>query len=320
MAIPTFVSSTGGAYGNPTNPTMAPGWQVGDLLIISVFTERYSCTTPSGWNLMTGFPIENTGSEVWEVPGGDHAVRLYVFWRRAQAGDTSPSMTIGGSSAYSIMQAFRGVAATGNPWDVIALGGAIWSTPVSVPGATTTGPDRLINIIAATSQRLTRSNWTNASLGSLTETHDNPDAWMIGTANGTKATAGSFGTTTFDLSQSAVSNSIGAAIALMPPPPVQSSFVADAILRKEVISTFSADSILLTTVNGTFTSDSVFLKTVDSSFVADSILLRTVSGSFSSDSIIQKTVTGSFTADARFAMEIAATIEVVVTSSNIGRG
>jgi len=115
---------------------------------------------------------------------------------------------------------FRGVIASGNPWDV-AVGSvaATASTAVSIPGATTTVANTLVVAIVANATDTTSartSGWTNANLTSLTERMDNNtssgNGGGFGVATGVKATAGAYGATTATLATSSVQGMLSFAL------------------------------------------------------------------------------------------------------------
>jgi hypothetical protein len=158
---------------------------------------------PSGWALAVA-SVLSTGT----------TSKLSVLWRRAQAGDTAPSIADPGNHLLGRMIVVRGCAATGNPWDVAFFTTELAAdTTVSIPGVTTTANDCLVLTAFGTGQDVASTAgataWANATLdgGVVTEQMDN---WVAdGTgggfamASGEKATAGATGATTATLSLTA---------------------------------------------------------------------------------------------------------------------
>src|SRR5206468_1409896 len=151
--------------------------------------------------------------------------RLTVFWSRA----TSTSMGAVGvndSGDHQIAQilTFRGVVATGNPWDVTA--GDVTpstTTAVSIPGATTTVQDTLVVAIVSNGSDLSAAqvpgSFTNSDLSSVTKRQDNNTTQSGGggftVATGSKALAGAYGPTSATLGFSSLQGRMS--IALRPP-------------------------------------------------------------------------------------------------------
>lgn len=206
---------------------MPSGWAASDLLLLYIMTEHRSVTTPTGWTAVTGSPVlgpdNSGGTEPWFDPGGDHAIRLYAYYRFAQSGDTAPSITFAAGNAYTWMEAYRGVRSTGNPWDVASKttdDTGSWQSPATVPGTTTTIADTRVVTVCSTSSNA-RKTESNSDLGSLTEHHDNGSGGGTGgfsgvSASGTKATAGAYGDTTFTFTTNGGEESVGLTLALAP--------------------------------------------------------------------------------------------------------
>src|SRR5437773_11726350 len=119
---------------------------------------------------------------------------------------------------------FRGVVATGNPWDVTA--GDVTpstTTAVSIPGATTTVQDTLVVAIVSNGSDLSAAqipgSFTNSDLSSVTKRQDNQTTASGGggftVATGSKALAGAYGPTSATLGFSSLQGRMS--IALRPP-------------------------------------------------------------------------------------------------------
>lgn len=215
MPVPTYVesgttlkSTTGGTPGMPA------GWQPGDLLLLTCMTANQTVATPSGWTEVT--PQVGTGTAANAA-----AVRLAVFRRIAQAGDTGPTMADVGDVLYATIRAYRGVDQT-TPIDVTStIQTAASSTAVSMPAVTTTGADRLIyhcvaNTTDTNTAQVNFASWSNAALTNFQDIGG--DNTNVGTGGGlshliaTKATAGSTGTTTATLATASAQAKITIAI------------------------------------------------------------------------------------------------------------
>ena len=205
-SLPTFV-----AAGTPvclgtaitvTWPTHVAD-DIGLLFITTDSSEASTLATPAGF-----VEIADSPQDAGVITTG---TRLTVFWCRAtSAAMTSPVTNDSGNFQFGVILTFRDCVSSGNPWDVTAgdtnEGG---STAVSIPGDTTTGPNRLIVAACshATDTALAQfSGWANADLGDVTERFDASDTPSngggIGIATGTKASAGAFGATTATLATS----------------------------------------------------------------------------------------------------------------------
>lgn len=223
-SIPTYVAAgTATDTAVAATPGLPSGWQENDIFLLFAETANQACTAPTGWTEVTNSP-QGTGTA-----GGTAATRLTVFWRRATASESAPTIPDPGNHCTSVILAFRGCAQSGDPWDVTAGDVlATASTTVTVPGVTTTVANCLIVLAAAHATDIAAaqySGWTNANLGSLTERVDasgvSGNGGGFGIATGTKATAGSTGNTTATNANSTVQGRI--CIALRPAPVVNAT-------------------------------------------------------------------------------------------------
>jgi len=194
-----------------------PTHQSGDVafLIIESANQTISLATAAGFAQVTNSP-QGTGTA-----GGTAATRLAVYWKRAAtSSEASPVVADSGNHQVARIITFRGVIASGNPWDITAGNTASSaSTSVSIPGATTTVANTLVLEIVAYGTDTTTaqaSGWTNANLASLTERIDNGTTNNNGggfaAATGVKATAGAYGTTTATLATSSVQGRMSIAL------------------------------------------------------------------------------------------------------------
>lgn len=216
-APPAFqgISSFGATTGSLTKhwPTHITGDIA--LLVVESANEVVTLSTPAGFVEIPDSP-QGTGTA-----GGTTATRLTVFWCRATSSSmTAPVVADAGDHIAVYMLSFRGCVETGDPWDVTAGDvAASASTSVSIPGDTTTGPNRLIVALVANGTDTTTpqvSGWTNASLtGLLEQVNENTASGNGGgfsIATGVKAGAGTYSATTATLATSSVQARISLAL------------------------------------------------------------------------------------------------------------
>lgn len=220
MAAPSLV-----AFGTPADgvgnitPTLPAGWQENDIFLLFLEARATNpISTPSGWAHITGSPfVADTGTN-------NTGTSLTVFWRRATASESDPTITDPGDHVVGVIGAWRGCPTSGDPWDVISNSTytAGSTTSASVAGATTTGDDRTVIVALATNLDTAASisvTWTNGDLSGLATIQNIAssagDGGTCSIASGGKATAGAYGTTSITLGSSVISYA-GATIALKP--------------------------------------------------------------------------------------------------------
>lgn len=203
MAMPTWVATgaKGEGVGNVT-PALPVGWAAGDIFLLHIETANEPPGAITGWLEVPDSPQgEGAG-------GGVGSYALSVWWHRATAGSAAPTITDPGDHCLAVIEAYRGVRTTGNPYDVTAGDDTVTtaSTAVSVPGDTTTEADCLIVVSVCGHQDATYGTWANAALANVAEVADvlttDGNNGSIGVAVGEKATAGIFGATTATASAS----------------------------------------------------------------------------------------------------------------------
>jgi hypothetical protein len=213
---PTFVAA--GAVAHNTvgiTPALPAGIATNDILLLFVETNNQiiSITNQNG----------GTWTQVTSPPQGTTGTRLTAFWSRYNGTQGAPTTSDSGDHQVGIIIAVRGVATSGNPWDVAGGGVEITSdTSGSIPGATTTVANTLvvtaiaINLPDGNYDNNRFSSWTNANLTSLTERVDcsrnSGNGGGIGIATGVKATAGAYGNTTVTLATAATKGMMSIAI------------------------------------------------------------------------------------------------------------
>lgn len=205
MAAPTIVgvgAQAAGAAG--ITPAFPGGYTAVADEILLTFREcdnADTVTVPAGWTLVTSVGVASGTT-----------TKLSAIWRRAQNGDTAPTLADAGNHQVGRMIVVRGCVTSGDPWDVFATSTeTVADTSVSVPGVTTTVIDCLILAAFSTGQDIASTagatGWTNLNLTSVTERMDDWTSQGTGggfaMASGVKAAAGSTGATTATLSLTA---------------------------------------------------------------------------------------------------------------------
>jgi len=198
MAIPTYVG-VGATTVSATLVSLTPGlpsYAEDDILILHLQTAangHHMIAPPSGWTLLDQIGLSGTG-------GTD--ITDTLWWKRASASETAP--TIDGGFSYNLakISSFRGCAATGSPFNVWGWGHRVTNDTAFGPAlaVTTTDDDCLIALFGGTSDDNTISSIANSSLSSVTEQYDVNTLegydGMIFMATGGLASAGSSGTWT----------------------------------------------------------------------------------------------------------------------------
>lgn len=202
---PTWV--TNGAVAGGTGaitPGVPTGYQANDIFLLFVESaqDKVSTATPTDWNIVT-----NTSGLTNGVgpSAGTSATLLEVFWRRATASESAPSVADRGNHTVGIITCIRGAETNGYPFNV-ALAGTKEETnsSVSITGGTTTISNALVLAAVTEASDTTGtdffSSWANANLGNVTEAFDagnnSGNGGGIGAAWGYKTNSGAFGATT----------------------------------------------------------------------------------------------------------------------------
>src|SRR5437870_9935113 len=222
-APPTYQAA--GTIQSNTSTTLSVPWPahaIGDIGLLIIETQNQAVTL--GTNAANWNPVTNS----WQGTGttNNTGTRLTVFWSRATSTSMGNVGLTGTGMDHQIAQiiTFRGVVATGNPWDVTA--GDVTpstTTAVSIPGATTTVPDALVVAIVSNGSDLSAAqvpgSFTNSDLSSVTKRQDNNTTASGGggftVATGSKALAGAYGPTSATLGFSSLQGRMS--IALQPP-------------------------------------------------------------------------------------------------------
>lgn len=204
MALPTYVAE--GSVGTGTGaitPGLPAGIATDDILILWVETQANQAATISNANggTWTGFASPDAGGT---------STRLSAFWSRYNGTQGAPTVADSGDHTFGYIEAYRGVVASGDPYEALVTGSETTAnTSLSVTGSTTLGADRLVLVgVSRENDNFNPhySDWANADLANLTERSDRGSTQGNGgglaTATGEKASAGSYGATTATVANS----------------------------------------------------------------------------------------------------------------------
>jgi hypothetical protein len=160
VAFRSIGALSSAAFGSIT-PALPTGWAENDIFLLFV-EGGAAATAPSGW-------VEVTNS-----PQGVSTI-LNVFWRRATASESSPSVTRAFNHICAKIAAFSGCPTSGDPWDATAGTTNGGSTTATWSSVTTTVVNTLIvNALAWADDNAgpLSSTEANSNLTSLTERGD----------------------------------------------------------------------------------------------------------------------------------------------------
>lgn len=205
MAAPTFQAAGTPVEAGAGTGTISPAWPThltGDVALLIVESkEPVMLSVPAGFRELPSSPR-------FDRIGSTNYSRLTVFWCRAtSAAMGAPSVWGFGHHKRAVILTFRGVTATGRPWDITAGNdtGGTGTNAVSVPGGTTTTADCLVVAIVNNNNGVSTpqvTGWANASLTGLTEILDTNSGGIgsgFAAAAGVKAAAGVVNATTASL-------------------------------------------------------------------------------------------------------------------------
>lgn len=224
MSTPTWRSTGAQANGTGAITPGMPDHDINSVLLLTVETSNETVTLSSA----NSFSAVSSSPQGTGISTATSATRLSTFWMRA----TSPSMPAPviadpGDHALAIITAYDGCITSGLPWDITS-GNVISSTSsqVQIKGATTTVAEALVVAISASARDVSPGQYTsfvNPNLSSVSEIVDistsDGNGGTIGIAIGSKATAGSYQTTTASLLGATNAVQANMTIALKPPTP-----------------------------------------------------------------------------------------------------
>ena len=168
------------------------------IIVIETTGTSATLTPPTGWAIITGTPV----TDVATVAGS----KLHVWWKRA-ASAAEAAVATGAATDHIIARiyTFRNVTTIGNPWNVAAVGTKTTaSTTATIPTLTTTNADTLIVMVCGRPDDSASTTHfgvpVNVNLTGLAEAGEagtiDGDGGGFVVSYGTKATAGSTGTST----------------------------------------------------------------------------------------------------------------------------
>ena len=249
-AAPTF-QALGTAQSAATSVSPAwPAHAIGDVALLFVEStggQAATLTTPAGFVAVINSP-QATGTTT-------NGTQLTVFWARATSaamGAPTVAVAVGGNHIYARIITYRGVIASGTPWDVTGGGvKAAASNTVTVTGITTTVADTLVVQAVAHDRDSNNAHFSNQTNGTLTGIAERTDAGTnsgngggFAVWDGVMATAGATGDTTANITNNVVDAFL--TIALRAPPPALPAATTNAATA---ITTSTA------TLNGTVSSN-----------------------------------------------------------------
>jgi len=198
LAMPSFVqcgSGTGAA--GAISPALPATKSVDDIFLLFLETADQVITI-AGSN-------GGTWTEVLNSPqSAAGTTRLTVFWSRYNGTQGDPTTSDSGDHQVGVICGYSGVTTNGNPWDVTSGGiDTVSDTSGSIPGATTTGANRLIVIVGAGDDDADTpiTGAVNSSLASISSARANAETSLgndggVTVFDGQKSSAGGYGATT----------------------------------------------------------------------------------------------------------------------------
>ena len=190
---------TVGSAATSCTPGLPTGWQPGDIFICQA--QNYSGTPAlsisAGWTLIAVV--------------ADYQYRA-AWWRRAQAGDTAPTLTISGGYPQGLISAWRGSVASGSPIDAAS---AAWAdnsaggSTLTVPAISTLAAKDYVIFLAQSANGDTLSSWS----GTPTPVQKFNNSFAVA-ARFVEASAGSTGDRSVHFTGSAAGVNAGMLLAL----------------------------------------------------------------------------------------------------------
>jgi hypothetical protein len=203
---PTVVGTGAVDSATPWAPTLHASTAADDIVLIVVENTGGEAAPAA-----TGYAhISSDASPVSPVVQGVNT-QLSVLWKRAGAGEGTPTVTGPSNHAVTRTISIRGCPTTGNPWHVVAVASsATSSTAATWPGVTTTVPDCLVLEIIATGTDIATAQLGALSNGNYTSITEQMDNWTttgagggIGLVSATFAGQGATGQSTATLTTAA---------------------------------------------------------------------------------------------------------------------
>ena len=193
VAAGTFTEGTGAI-----SPPLPAGIEVNDLLLWVTETSNQAITVADGGGGTWG-NVTNTPQGIGTAAAAG-ATRIHVRWSRYNGTQTAPTSSDSGDHQSGRILAFRGVVATGTPWNASTGGtNSVPDGPFNMGGGTTTEPNTLVLILVSASLPDTWATPVNANLANITVLmSDNSTAGNDGgllVASGEWVDVGAYGST-----------------------------------------------------------------------------------------------------------------------------
>lgn len=197
MTISFVASGTKGEGLGSVTPGLPAGWQQDDIFLLHIEGEGED-GADDGQGDFGGTLI---GSVASQTTGEPSQTRHTLYWKRAGASESAPTVSDAGQHTLAVISAWRGCIKTGSPIHKSASNSTdSLDTSHSNAGVTTTIDNCMIVASGSSGDDNTYSSWANANLDSITEgmdefTQQGSDG-SIHMAYGILSTAGASGTTT----------------------------------------------------------------------------------------------------------------------------
>lgn len=222
MALPTFVNVGAKAAGTgAVTPALPASLATNDILLLFLEHQDGSAATPT---------IDNQNGGTWTFLGKEYTSNsgLVVYWSRYNGTQGDPTTSVPSNHFCVGIGAWRGCITSGNPWNLAQFAKDSGTTSYDIAGGTTTVADCLIIVAASSNFDLNTgqfSNWANADLSSVTSRMNyNTNAAQgggFGVMEGGKDAAGTFGSTTVNIANTAD----GGSMVLALKPPISQQFI-----------------------------------------------------------------------------------------------
>jgi hypothetical protein len=256
--VPTFVAAGTAAFtasnGATIQPALPSGWAVNDIHVLVVHrSDNTDITDHADYTRITPSSAteNNTAGQ-----------RVELFWRRAQSGDTAPTITAGSGTTIRGAQIFgiRGVPTGVDPFDASTRSNNAASATVTGANIVTTQANTLGLFIGAYEDDPNISSntgsWTMGARSSSTLGNDM--AIFHGTRTFATATTYSSNTIVTDASGGTISPNVGIILAFKPTPTASRELrVVWAQLEVPAVSADAYDDTDTQTVAATETVDSL---------------------------------------------------------------
>lgn len=250
MAIAFRAAGTAAAGTGDVTPGLPAGQSEDDIFLLHVESKGGEAVAAvSGWTEKLNVEC-GTGSNV--------DTRNTLFWRRATASESAPTVTDTGNHTLAVITAWTGVVTSGDPFDVAASDSDHASnSTVTADSITTTVADAMVIAINTDGAGTTITDWTNANLVSFVEAFDeltfSGGNGSVAAAYGIKTVAEATGAAT--ATRSADGHHSNIHVALTPAAAggsaaLTGTAIAGGVLESEIVT--GGDTIIITLTGDTW--------------------------------------------------------------------